>query len=107
MRDEKEGRKKQARLNKQTTQSNAAHPRQSLFLSCLRVMYTIHLYRVWLHAVKCMVVIPDLEVAITVSPDLEVASPGLDVATTVSPDLEVASPDLEVAITVSPACIWC
>ena len=31
MRDEKEGRKKQARSNKQTTrQSNTAHPRQSL-----------------------------------------------------------------------------
>ena len=38
MRDEKEERKKQARLNKQTRQSNTAHPRQSLFLekmSCL------------------------------------------------------------------------
>ena len=36
MRDEKEGRKKQAKSNKQ--QSNTAHPRQSLFLrkmSCL------------------------------------------------------------------------
>ena len=33
MRDEKEGRKKQARSDKQTTrQSNTAHPRQSLFL---------------------------------------------------------------------------
>ena len=28
MRDEKEGRKKQARSNKQTRKSNAAHPRQ-------------------------------------------------------------------------------
>ena len=28
MRDEKEERKKQARLNKQTRQSNTAHPRQ-------------------------------------------------------------------------------
>ena len=39
MRDEKEGRMKQARSNKQTRQSNTAHPRQSLFLrkmSCLR-----------------------------------------------------------------------
>ena len=38
MRDEKDGRKKQARSNKQTRQSNIAHPRQSLFLrkmSCL------------------------------------------------------------------------
>ena len=38
MRDEKEERKKQAGLNKQTRQSNTAHPRQSLFLrkmSCL------------------------------------------------------------------------
>ena len=37
MRDEKEGRKKQARSNKQTRQSNTAHPRQSLYLkmSCL------------------------------------------------------------------------
>ena len=32
MRDEKEGRKKQAKSNKQTRQSNTAHPRQSLFL---------------------------------------------------------------------------
>ena len=32
MRDEKEERKKQARSNKQTRQSNTAHPRQSLFL---------------------------------------------------------------------------
>ena len=39
MRDEKEERKKQARSNKQTRQSNTEHPRQSLFLekmSCLR-----------------------------------------------------------------------
>ena len=40
MRDEKEERKKQARSNKQTRQSNTAHPRQSFFLekkmSCLR-----------------------------------------------------------------------
>ena len=39
LRDEKEERKKQARSNKQTRQSNTAHPRQSLFLekmSCLR-----------------------------------------------------------------------
>ena len=38
MRDENEERKKQARSNKQTRQSNTAHPRQSLFLekiSCL------------------------------------------------------------------------
>ena len=38
MRDEKEERKKQARANRQTKQSNTAHPRQSLFLekmSCL------------------------------------------------------------------------
>ena len=38
MRDEKEERKKQAKSNKQTRQSNTAHPRQSLFLekmSCL------------------------------------------------------------------------
>ena len=42
MRDEKEERKKQARSNKQTRQSNTVHPRQSLFLekmSCLRCMY--------------------------------------------------------------------
>ena len=31
MRDEKEGRKKQARSNEQTRLSNTAHPRQSLF----------------------------------------------------------------------------
>ena len=39
MRDDKEERKKQASANKQTRQSNTAHPRQSLFLekmSCLR-----------------------------------------------------------------------
>ena len=38
MRDEKEGRKKQARSNNQTRQSNTAHPRQSLFqrkMSCI------------------------------------------------------------------------
>ena len=38
MRDEKEERKKQARSNRQTRQSNTAHPRQSFFLkkmSCL------------------------------------------------------------------------
>ena len=33
MRDEKEGRKKQARSNKQQMQSNTARPRQSLFVS--------------------------------------------------------------------------
>ena len=38
MRDEKEERKKQARSNKQTRQSNTAHPRQSLFLE--KYMYT-------------------------------------------------------------------
>ena len=32
MRDEKEERKKQARSNKQTRQSNTAHPRQSLYM---------------------------------------------------------------------------
>ena len=45
MRDEKEERKKQARSNKQTRQSNTAHPRQSLFLekmSCLRWDMYIH-----------------------------------------------------------------
>ena len=36
MRDEKEERKKQARSNKQTRQSNTAHPRQSLFLEKMR-----------------------------------------------------------------------
>ena len=39
MKDEKEGRKKQARSIKTTRQSNTAHPRQSLFLrkmSCFR-----------------------------------------------------------------------
>ena len=43
MRDEKEERKKQARSNKQTRQSNTAHPRQSLFLekmSCHVRVYT-------------------------------------------------------------------
>ena len=53
MRDEKEERKKQARSNKQTRQSNTAHPRQSLFLekmSCLgwdsnprhSILYTLY-----------------------------------------------------------------
>ena len=41
MRDEKEERKKQARSNKQTRQSNTAHPRQSLFL----YMYVYCMYR--------------------------------------------------------------
>ena len=36
MRDEKEERKKQARSNKQTRQSNTAHPRQSLFLEKMK-----------------------------------------------------------------------
>ena len=40
MRDEKEGRKKQARSNKQTRQSNTAHPRQSLFLRKMSYVYT-------------------------------------------------------------------
>ena len=39
MRDEKEERKKQARSNKQTRQSNTAHPRQSLFLEKMSCMY--------------------------------------------------------------------
>ena len=55
MRDEKEGRRKQARSNKQTRQSNTAHPRQSLFPKknelhiqyiyemCL-VMYIVYMY---------------------------------------------------------------
>ena len=38
MRDEKEERKKQARSNKQTRQSNTAHPRQSLFLEKILLM---------------------------------------------------------------------
>ena len=43
MRDEKEERKKQARSNKQTRQSNTAHPRQSLFQRKIiyRVSYRI------------------------------------------------------------------
>ena len=40
MRDEKEERKKQARSNKQTRQSNTAHPRQSLF----HVHVNTHIY---------------------------------------------------------------
>ena len=39
MRDDKEERKKQARSNKQTRQSNTAHPRQSLFLEKNEYMY--------------------------------------------------------------------
>ena len=39
MRDEKEEKKKQARSNKQTRQSNTAHPRQSLFLEKMSHMY--------------------------------------------------------------------
>ena len=35
MRDEKEERKKQARSNKQTRQSNTAHPRQSHVYTCI------------------------------------------------------------------------
>ena len=35
MRDEKEGRKKQARSNKQTRQNNTAHPRQSRTVHCV------------------------------------------------------------------------
>ena len=48
-RDGKEETKKQARSNKQTRQSNTAHPRQSLFLekmSCLGWdMYMYNIYR--------------------------------------------------------------
>ena len=43
MRDENEGRKKQARSNKQTTrQSNTEHPRQSLFLRKAASGGTLH-----------------------------------------------------------------
>ena len=50
MRDEKVERKKQARSNKQTRQSNTAHPRQSLFLEkmsmyicpCIYMIYERH-----------------------------------------------------------------
>ena len=42
MRDEKEERKKQARSNKQTRQSNTAHPKQSLFLNELPRVGPIH-----------------------------------------------------------------
>ena len=62
MRDEKEERKKQARSNKQTMQSNTAHPRQSLFLrkmSCFgwdsnhMYMYTCALYSLCMsHAIS-------------------------------------------------------
>ena len=38
MRDEKEERKKQARSNKQTRQSNTAHPRQSLCIFTCRII---------------------------------------------------------------------
>ena len=47
MRDEKEERKKQARSNKQTRQSNTAHPRQSLFLekmSCIYMYIHVHVH---------------------------------------------------------------
>ena len=53
MRDEKEGRKKQARSNKQTRQSNTAHPRHSLFLrkmSCLGYAYLqLHINTTCIH----------------------------------------------------------
>ena len=41
MRDEKEERKKQARSNKQTRQSNTAHPRQSLLYMYLRIIWIV------------------------------------------------------------------
>ena len=41
MRDEKEGRKKQARSNKQTRQSNTAHPRQSMYMYMYMYMYML------------------------------------------------------------------
>ena len=48
MRDEKEERKKQARSNKQTRQSNTAHPRQSLYKYIHIIIYYniihIHVY---------------------------------------------------------------
>ena len=48
MRDEKEERKKQARSNKQTRQSNTAHPRQ-----CTSDIYCIHGYPEMFHG--CLV----------------------------------------------------
>ena len=48
MRDEKEERKKQARSNKQTRQSNTAHSRQSLFLKYMFVC-NIKYSCIWSH----------------------------------------------------------
>ena len=59
MRDEKEERKKQARSNKQTRQSNTAHPRQSLFLEKNELPQvgleptTLHVY--YLEVVFCII----------------------------------------------------
>ena len=68
MRDEKEERKKQARSNKQTRQSNTAHPRQSLVhVDYLAVhtsnnkihlvqksLYNTHSYTVYMYMYMCM-----------------------------------------------------
>ena len=65
MRDEKEGRKKQARSNKQTRQSNTAHPRQSRFVAglpppprllILEKRETLHMYlqTITLKSLICM-----------------------------------------------------
>ena len=66
MRDEKEERKKQARSNKQTRQSNIAHPRQSLFLekmSCLgwdSCSYCLHCTKhVYIIYTVCLLLLQD------------------------------------------------
>ena len=53
MRDEKEERKKQARSNKQTRQSNTAHPRQSLFLD----VHTEHRRDIVYHTMKLLMLL--------------------------------------------------
>ena len=53
MRDEKEERKKQARSNKQTRQSNTAHPRQSLLLEHVYIcIHTALLLTITLQAAR-------------------------------------------------------
>ena len=70
MRDEKEERKKQARANKQTRQTNTAHPRQSLFLekmSCLGDVYMlINFPLMFLHVCTCIFTLYILQVQLCI-----------------------------------------
>ena len=59
MRDEKEERKKQVTSNKQTRQSNTAHPRQSLFLEKISCPYMYMYMCTWVRVPPVAVRISD------------------------------------------------